>query len=329
MRFADPLYFLWLVPALVLFFLYLNHRIGRDAVLRFSSVDLVKRSGGKKFSLGRFLTGFLRLLGLALLVAALARPQTGTGEDKTTQQVVDIMIALDVSGSMATLDFQPDNRLTAAKLEAQRFIEGRKDDRIGLVIFAGQSITQCPLTVDHKAVLTLLDKIQIGTMQDGTAIGLGLANAVNRLKGSEARSKVIILLTDGVNNMGEIDPLTGAGLAKQYKIKVYTIGVGKEGVSYLPVQDSTFGSRLLKVETQIDEKMLDRIARDTGGMYFRAQDSRSLREIFRSIDRLEKTEIKVERFTHYEEQYFWFLWPALFILLTELVWTNLIFVKIP
>ncbi len=329
MRFADPLYLLLIVPALVFVWLYLRYRIGREAVLRFSNVDLVKKSGGRKLSFGRFFTALLRAACLVLLAFALARPQTGTGEDKTTQQVVDIIISLDVSGSMATLDFHPDNRLAAAKQEAKRFIDGRKNDRIGLVIFAGQSFTQCPLTVDHKAITALLDKIQLGTMQDGTAIGLGLANAVNRLRGSEARSKVIILLTDGVNNAGEIDPITAAELAKQFKIKVYTVGVGKEGVSLLPVQDPNFGTRLLKVETQIDEKMLDQIARKTGGQYFRAQDERGLREIFRSIDLLEKTEIKVERFTHYDEHYFWFLWPAFFILLLELAWTNLVFVKIP
>ena len=329
MRFANPLYFLFLIPAVFLIFLYFSYRIGKEAVLRFSNVELVKKSGGKKLSFGRFLTGFLRFLCFVFLILAIARPQTGTGEDKTTQQVVDIMIALDVSGSMATLDFHPDNRLMAAKGEAKRFIEGRKNDRIGLVIFSGQSFTQCPLTVDHKAILALLEKIQLGTMQDGTAIGLGLGNAVNRLKNSEAKSKVVILLTDGVNNTGEIDPLTASGLAKQFKIKVYTVGVGHEGTSYLPVEDPQFGTRLLKVETQIDEKMLDQIARQTGGAYFRAQDERALRDIFHEIDRLEKTEIKIERFTHYEEKYFWFLWPAFFVLLTELVWTNLIFVKIP
>lgn len=329
MRFADPLYFLLVIPALVFVWLYLRYRIGKEAVLRFSNVDLVKKSGGKKLSFGRFFTAILRGACLVFLVLAIARPQTGTGEDKTTQTVVDIMIALDVSGSMATLDFHPDNRLVAAKQEAKRFIDGRKSDRIGLVIFAGQSFTQCPLTVDHKAITALLDKIQLGTMQDGTAIGLGLGNAVNRLKSSEAKSKVIILLTDGVNNAGEIDPVTAADLAKQLKIKVYTIGVGREGTAFLPVQDPNFGTRLIKVETQIDEKMLDQIARRTGGQYFRAQDERGLRDIFRSIDQLERTEIKVERFTHYEEHYFWFLWPAFFLLLLELVWTNLVFVKIP
>ena len=271
----------------------------------------------------------LRAACLTLLVFALARPQTGTGEDKTTQQVLDIVVSLDVSGSMATLDFQPDNRLVAAKQEAKRFIEARSTDRIGLVIFAGQSFTQCPLTTDHKAILALLDQIQLGTLEDGTAIGLGLASAVNRLKNSEAKTKIVVLLTDGVNNAGEVDPLTAADLAKQFNVRVYTVGVGKEGVSMLPVQDPVMGTRLLKVETQIDEKMLETIARKTGGRYFRAQDSRGLREIFKEIDKLEKTEVKVESYVHYDEHYFMFLWPALFLLLAELVWRGLLFVMIP
>src|SRR3989338_2972906 len=210
MKFSSPVYFVLLVPVLVFFFLYIHGKIGRGAVLRFSSVELVKKSKGRRLSFRRFVSGLLRAAALALVVCALARPQTGTGEDKTKQQVVDIVIALDVSGSMATLDFQPDNRLVAAKLEAKRFIEARKNDRIGLVIFAGQSFTQSPLTVDHRAILTLLDQIQLGMLEDGTAIGLGLASAVNRLKASEARTKLVVLLTDGVNNSGEVDPLTAA-----------------------------------------------------------------------------------------------------------------------
>ncbi len=329
MKFASPLYFLLLIPVWVFFLLYVTGKVGRGAVLRFSSVELVKRSKGRTLSFGRFVTGLLRAAALTMLVFALARPQTGTGEDKTKQQVVDIVISLDVSGSMATLDFQPDNRLVAAKIEAKNFIEARKNDRIGLVIFAGQSFTQCPLTVDHRAILTLLDQIQLGTLEDGTAIGLGLASAVNRLKNSEAKTKLVVLLTDGVNNAGEIDPLTAAELAKQLKVRVYTVGVGKEGTSLMPVLDPVYGQRFLKVETQIDEKLMDTIARKTGGRYFRAQDTRSLREIFKEIDKLEKTEVEVERFMHYEEKYLWFLWPALFLLLAELVWNGLLFVKVP
>lgn len=329
MRFKDPVFILLCVPALLFCFFYLAGWISKEASLRFSSLDLVKKAGAKKVRLQRIVPGLLRLAALILLTLAIMRPQTGTGEEKSTQQVIDMMISLDISGSMATLDFHPDNRLVAAKLEAKRFIEARKDDRIGLVVFAGQSVTQCPLTVDHKAILSLLNQVQMGMVEDGTAIGLGLGTAVNRLKNSEAKSKVIVLLTDGVNNAGEIDPLTAAELAKQYKVRVYTIGVGKEGSSFLPVQDPRFGTRLLKVETQIDENMLTQISKKTGGAYFRAQDERGLREIFKEIDRLEKTEVTIEKFMHYEEHYFWFLWPALWILLLEIVWTNALFVKIP
>lgn len=329
MRFANLQYLLLLIPAVVFFFLFIRRWIGKEAVLRFSSVSLVKEAGAKRVAFGRLFQGLLRLLCLIFLILAIARPQTSTGEEKTTEFVVDIMIALDVSGSMATLDFHPDNRLQAAKLEARRFIEARGHDRIGLVVFAGQSVTQCPLTVDRGAILALLEKVDFGMLEDGTAIGLGLANAVNRLKDSQAKSKVIILLTDGINNAGEIDPLTAAELAKQFKIRVYTIGVGKEGQALLPIQDPQFGPRLLKVETKIDEKTLADISSKTGGLYFRAQDEQGLREIFKQIDKLEKTEIKIENYTHYEERYFWFLWPAFFILLFEIVWTNLIRVKIP
>ncbi|MGH7197179.1 MAG: vWA domain-containing protein [Candidatus Omnitrophota bacterium] len=329
MRFANS-YFFWLfIPALLFFLLYLRGKIGKEAVLKFSSLKLVEKAGAKRVTASRFFRAVLRFLALSFLILAAARPQTGTGEEKTTEHVVDIMISLDISGSMATLDFHPDNRLGAAKMEARRFIEGRRQDRIGLVVFAGQSLTLSPLTVDRQAVLTLLDRVQLGMLEDGTAIGLGLGNAVNRLKAAEAKSKVIILLTDGVNNAGEIDPITASDLARQFGIRVYTVGVGKEGEALLPIQDPQFGTRLIKIETQIDEKMLFEIARKTGGLYFRARDDRGLREIFRQIDRLEKTEITVETFTHYEERYFWFLWPALFILLFELFWTNIVSVKIP
>ncbi len=329
MRFASPLYFLLIIPALIFYLLYLWNRIGREPALTFSSIALVQKAGAKQVTFSRFFRAFLRFMAVVFMILALARPQTGTGEEKTTEHVVDIVIALDVSGSMATLDFHPDNRLGAAKAEAQRFIEGRAHDRLGLVVFSAQSVTLCPLTVDRQAMLSLLDKAQLGMLQDGTAIGLGLGNAVNRLKGSEAKSKVIILLTDGVNNTGEIDPITAAGLAKQFGIKVYTIGVGKQGESLLPVTDPRFGTRLIKIETQIDEKLLARISAMTGGAYFRAQDERGLREIFNQIDSLEKTEVTIEKFTHYEEHYFWFLWPALFLLLFELIWTNAVQVKIP
>ena len=329
MKFAGVVHFLWLIPVSVICFLYLGGKISREASLRFSSLKLLREAGARRTTSGRLIRTILRLGALFFLILALARPQTGSGQVKTTEHVVDIMLALDISGSMATLDFEPDNRLTAAKVEAKRFIEGRPHDRIGLVVFAGQSVTQCPLTTDSNAIQALLDKIHLGMLEDGTAIGLGLGNALNRLKESEAKQKVVILLTDGVNNAGSISPLTAGEIAKTLGVRVYTIGVGREGESVLPVQDPRFGTRLIKVQTEIDEKMLKEIAKLTGGEYFRAQDQRGLREIFRQIDRLEKTEITVENFLTYEEQYFWFLWPALLFILAELVWTNAVSVKLP
>ena len=329
MRFASPFYFLLVIPAFVLFFLYLRGIIGREASLRFSSLALVKGAGAKKPPLGRLFRGLIRLVMFLLLIAALARPQTGTGEEKSTEHVVDIVIAQDISGSMAALDFNPDDRVTVAKREAKKFVEGRTHDRIGLVVFANQAISVCPLTFDHQAVLGLLDQVHLGMVEDGTAIGMGLGTAINRLKDSEAKSKVIILLTDGVNNAGEISPLTAAGIAKQFGIKVYTIGVGKEGMSLLPIEDPQFGRRIIRIQDEIDEKTLTQIAHETNGRYYRAQTANALRDIFHEIDQLEKTEITVETFTHYDEHYFWFLWPALFLLLFEIVWTNLIAVKIP
>lgn len=329
MTYKDPLFLLLLIPAILFCLAFLLTWIGKEPTLKYSSLQLVKSAGGKKVRIRRLVPALLRLTTLVFLILALIRPQTGTGEEKSTKHVIDIMLSLDISGSMATLDFHPDNRLVAAKIEAKRFIEGRKNDRIGLVIFAGQSFTQCPLTIDHQAILALLEKVQMGMVEDGTAIGLGIGNAVNRLKESQAKSKVIILLTDGVNNAGEIDPETASDLAKQYNIKLYTIGVGKEGTAFIPMNDPRFGPRLRQVETQIDEKMLNRISEKTGGKYFRAQDERALRNIFKEIDRLETTEITVEKFMHFDEKYFLFLWPAFFILLIEIAWSHLLAVKIP
>ncbi len=329
MKFVSPLYFLLIIPAAVLVYLYTRGIVGKEPALKFSNVQIVKRAGAKSRPWPRIFQGLLRFSIFLLLILAMTEPQTSTGEEKTNQEVVDIMIALDVSGSMATLDFHPDNRLEAAKLEAKNFIKGRRYDRMGLVIFSGQSVTQCPLTVDRQALLALLESTQMGTMEDGTAIGLGLGNAVNRLKDSEAKSKIIILLTDGVNNSGEIDPLTAAGLAKEFGIKVYTIGVGKEGEALLPIEDPRFGRRVIKVQTEIDEKILQRIANTTGGAYFRAQDEGALRRIFEQIDRLEKTKITVQQYVHYEPRYFWFLVPALFLLLFEILYLNFLRLKIP
>ncbi|MCP5113989.1 MAG: VWA domain-containing protein, partial [bacterium] len=204
---------------------------------------------------------------------ALARPQAGARGVNVSSEGVDIMIALDVSGSMQAIDLKPNNRLEAAKLVAADFIRGREADRLGMVVFAGVSFVQCPLTLDYAVLLSLMDEIKIGMMEDGTAIGMAIVNCVNRLKESEAESKVAILLTDGVNNAGTIDPATAAQVARTVGVRFYTIGVGKEGEALFPVNDPIFGQRFVRQQTEIDEEILQQIAAETGGRYFRATDT--------------------------------------------------------
>jgi Ca-activated chloride channel family protein len=253
----------------------------------------------------------LRLMGLACLIAALARPQLGAAEEDLLTEGVDIVVALDCSGSMAAEDFQPKNRIGVAKQQVQDFVLGRHNDRIGLVVFAARSFTKCPLTVDYDVLLKQVEDVRLGTIQDGTAIGNGLATALNRLRSSKAKSRVIILLTDGVNNTGEIDPLTAAEIAKSLGVKIYTIGVGREGIVPYPVDDPVFGRRTIDVEVKIDEELLKKIARATGGEYYRAVDRDSLERIFKTIDSLEKSKIQVKSYTHYQELFAWLLWPGL------------------
>ncbi|MFT5207034.1 MAG: Ca-activated chloride channel family protein [Candidatus Omnitrophota bacterium] len=329
MRFANPAFFLLAIPILIILWLYVRGVLGRDAALKFSNVDMVRSAGVRNLSFSRVLQALLRLVVLILLMIALARPQTGEGVSEELKDVVDVMIAVDISSSMATLDFHPDNRLMAAKLEAQRFIQSRPMDRIGLVAFAKHSFTVSPLTTDHAALQTLLNTIQMGMIEDGTAIGVGLANAINRIRESEAASKVVILLTDGVNNSGEIDPITAGNIAKELGVRVYTIGMGKDGQAMIPVNDPRFGRRLIQTYTEIDETTLQTISKQTGGSYFRAQDEVALRRIFLEIDRLERTEIKIESYTNYREHYAYILNLALIALLIDLLITQFVWRKIP
>jgi Ca-activated chloride channel family protein len=236
---------------------------------------------------------------------------------------IDIVLTQDISGSMLSRDFKPD-RLEAAKNIATEFISGRPYDRIGLVVFSGESFTQCPLTTDHAVLINLLREIQSGMIEDGTAIGMGLATAVNRIKDSQAKSKVIILLTDGVNNRGEIAPETAAEIAKTFGIRVYTIGVGTQGMAPYPVQ-TPFGIQYQDMPVEIDEGILQKIAQTTGGKYFRATDNDSLEKIYKEIDKLEKSKIDVRQFSKKEEKY---LLPALiafFMLVVEIIVRNTIF----
>ncbi len=304
--FAEPL-FLWLlvlVPAMIAFYVLRQQKT--SASLQVPGLQPFGKTG-KTFRnyLRHILFGF-RAAGVALLIIVLARPQKTDKFQSATTEGIDIMLALDISGSMLARDFKPD-RLEASKNVATEFISGRPYDRIGLVVFSGESFTQCPLTTDHAVLVNLMREIQSGMIEDGTAIGDGLATAISRIKDSEAKSKVIILLTDGVNNRGEIAPSTAADIAKTYGIRVYTIGVGTQGMAPYPVQ-TPFGMQFQNMPVEIDEALLRDIASKTGGMYFRATDNDKLTQVYSEIDKLEKSKIDVRQFTRKEERY---LLPAI------------------
>ena len=259
----------------------------------------------------------LRLLSLALVIVVIARPQSVSSWEESETQGIDIVMALDVSGSMLAQDLQPD-RLQAARKVAAEFITDRSNDNIGLVIFAGESFTQCPLTTDHKVLLNLLNEINFGMIDDGTAIGLGLATSVNRLKDSQSQSKVVILLTDGTNNSGQIAPLTAADLARSYGIRVYTVGVGTKGMAPTPV-NTPYGIRMQNMPVDIDEETLTEIAAMTGGQYFRAQDTEGLRQVYSEIDEMEKYLISVQNVTRRQELFLPWALIALALILLELL----------
>jgi Ca-activated chloride channel family protein len=330
MRLAHPVFLALILPAVILAVLALLNWINREASLKFSSVQIVREAGARQLSLRRLVLTLVRLAALGVLIFALARPQTGEGKTEESREVIDVMISLDISSSMATLDFNPENRLTAAKQEAERFIQKRPHDRIGLVVFSKNAITISPLTTDHKALSRLLSRVEMGMMEDGTAIGVGLATAASRLRESEAKSKVIVLMTDGVNNSGEIDPKTAGDIAHKLGIKVYAIGVGTDGQAMVPIDDPRTGTRrLIQTYTEIDEKLLTEIAKKTGGLYFRAKDETGLRSIFNEVNKLEKTEVKVNTFTTYDEHYAKYLGWALWILVAEFLLRNLVWRKMP
>ncbi|MFA7082104.1 MAG: VWA domain-containing protein [Bacteroidales bacterium] len=260
---------------------------------------------------------YIRYIALALLIIAIARPQSYLSRDEKNVEGVDIVIALDISGSMLAQDFKP-NRLEAAKEVAVNFMQERNNDNIGLVVFAGESFTQCPLTTDHSMLIELTTKVECGIIQDGTAIGDGLSTAINRIKDTKTKSKTIILLTDGVNNMGAIDPLTASEIAKDYKIRVYTIGVGKIGMAPFPFQ-TPFGTQYQNVEVKIDEPLLKEVAKGTGGKYFRSTDENSLKTIFKEIDSMEKSIIDVSYYQIKKDLAFRFLIAALLLLIIEVL----------
>jgi len=321
MRFADPLFFIFLIALLAVFAYRELTKERRRAALTFSDTSPFKDINPSPRVKLRFLPRYMRYGVLVLVLLALARPQAGQQSEEIEARGIDIMMALDTSTSMRAIDFKPDNRLAAAKNVAREFVKGRKYDRIGIVVFSGLAYTQCPLTVDHEAALDFLDKTEIGmTEVDGTAIGSAIATAANRLKGSTGKSKIIILLTDGRNNLGEIDPLTAAQAAAALDIKIYTIGAGQPGGALYPVNDPFLGQQYVKIpEQELDESTLAKIAEISGGRYFRATDTASLSNIFKQIDSMEKSEIKTLTHVRYRELFGYFLWPALFLLGFELL----------
>ncbi len=299
--FANPLYlwFLLLIPILVIFYLLRQHKTTTS--LTFSSVKQLRDMPASVRPYLRHILFAFRMVIIALLVIVLARPQSTDYWEDVSTEGIDIVMAMDISSSMLARDFKPD-RLEAAKNVATEFISGRPFDRMGLVIFSGESFTQCPLTTDHAVLINLMREMESGMIEDGTAIGLGLATAINRVKESEAKSKVIILLTDGVNNRGEIAPVTAAEIAKTMGVRVYTIGVGSRGVAPYPVQTAA-GIRYRNMKVEIDEEVLQEIASMTGGQYFRATDNESLDKIYEEIDKLEKSKIDVKEFSRKREEY--------------------------
>jgi Ca-activated chloride channel family protein len=270
-----------------------------------------------------------KLAALTLIVVAMARPQRGIEEEEILTEGVDIIVGLDASGSMAAEDFEPKNRLFVAKLVVRQFVEGLRHDRVGLVVFAGKAFTRCPLTLDYGVLLNIVEDVQLGTIEDGTAIGSALTTSLNRLRESKAKSKVIILVTDGVNNRGEIQPLDSARMAQALGVKIYTVGVGSRGTARFPVNDPTYGKIYMNLPVEIDETSLTRIAETTGGVYYRATDRPSLERIFQEIARLEKTKIEVKTYTHYNELFIRLLFPALGLLLAVTVAEATRFGKIP
>ena len=326
-EFANPEFFYGLIIIIPLVIWYILKDKKSHTSIQISSLRAFdKMPKTYKFYL-RHIIFALRMIILALLIVILARPQTTDNwEDKTTQGI-DIVIALDISSSMLARDFKP-NRLEASKDVAIEFISGREDDRIGLVVFSGESFTQCPLTTDHSVLINLFNDIKQGMIEDGTAIGMGLANGINRLKDSEAISKVVILLTDGVNNMGAIDPMTAAQIAESLGIRVYTVGVGRNGYAPYPVQ-TMFGIQYQNMEVKIDEETLKEIAKLTDGKYFRATNNKKLKEIYKEINKLEKSKIEVKKYSNKNDEYFPFALAVGILLLFEIIIRNTILRSIP
>ncbi len=327
------------IPAIVIFVLgalavaamiwfAVRRRRVKSATIKYSDIRIVKRAARTSRQRYRFLLTAMRVAAIVLLVVAFARPRSGTEKKEISSEGIDIMIALDVSSSMQAEDFKPNNRLYVAKEEIKKFINNRVNDRIGLVVFARNSFTQCPLTTDYGVLIENVDQVDFGQIEDGTAIGMAIATGVNRLRDSEAKTKIMILLTDGDNNAGEIDPLTAANLAEAFNIKIYTIAAGKSTAMF-PVDDPIFGKRYVYRPTNVDEKTLKEIADRTGGKEFRARSSDELDQIYKIIDQLEKSKVKVSTLVEYRELFSYFIYAGMALLVLEMILGNTYFRKLP
>lgn len=331
MSFAHPwvLFFLLLIPLLA----WLQGRAGQQPAFLYSSIQLVKGITSLSRSRSGAILAKFRWLALALLILALARPQTEQGHTQITASGVDIVVAIDLSGSMRSEDFELSgeraNRLEVAKDVLRKFIQKRANDRIGLVAFAGRAYTAAPLTLDHEFLQQNLDRLQIGMIEDSTAIGSALSASINRLRDVPSKSKIVILMTDGQNNAGSIQPLTAAEAAEAIGVKVYTIGVGRRGYAPMPMT-GMFGQTVYQqVKVDIDEDTLTKIAEKTRGKYFRADSTSTLRSIYEEIDRFEKSEVKAKKYSLYEEKFAWFAVPGLFLLLLEIILSHTIWRRLP
>lgn len=316
-NFARPgfLWILLIIPLLLLWYI-LKNKIFHGEVI-YSGFPGVKNSGKTFKTTLRHIQHMFRLLAITAVIIALARPQSSSSDKQVNVEGIDIMLAIDISGSMLAEDLKP-NRIEAAKEVAADFITKRPNDRIGLIAYSGVAFTQCPLTIDHVVLQTMLSNLKNNMVADGTAIGDGLGLAVERIRHSEAISKVVILLTDGINNMGYIDPAMAAQIASEFGVRIYTIGVGKKGKAPYPFR-TPFGVQYDYVDVEIDEPLLQNIAEMSGGKYFRAEDNRSLKEIYDEIDIMERTKIEVAYFTHHTENFHVFILFALCLFLIEML----------
>ena len=337
MRLLNWHYLVLLIPAGYLAWrVFFKKGFKYFSTIKYPDVKKIQSAASKSLKLKiRKHMVILKFIALLALIIGLARPQSGQRSQNTETEGIDIMLTLDISGSMQAEDFKPNNRLHVAKKTLAEFIKGRETDRIGLVVFAGESFTQCPLTLDYNIILEQLKQIKFGLVEDGTAIGMAIANSVNRLRYSKAKSKIIILLTDGINNAGVIDPITAADAASAFNIKIYAVGAGKRGGAPWPYHHPVLGKQYHRNPngtlylTKLDEDTLKNIAGRTGGKYFRATDSNALRNIYKKIDKLEKTKIKTKQYLQYIEKFRPFVFFGLLLLITYIGLDNTILIKVP